>query len=184
MISKRALMMGLSGLICLPAARSARADNGGLPPISMARHEQAMRLAIIQAKKNPYYPFGAVITQAATGEVVAQGVNDSRSNPTLHGEIACLNDYVQKHGNRDWGDKVLYTTCEPCPMCITALIWAGIGGVVFATSNFGGLAKSGIDVIKISAKDVIDATPFHKPMLLGGVLAAETDRMFIERRRN
>jgi tRNA(Arg) A34 adenosine deaminase TadA len=182
MISKRALLVGLGGLVCLPGAKPAHA---AVPPISMARHEQAMRLAIEQAKKNPYYPFGAVIVRADTGAVMAEGVNNSRANPLLHGETACMNDYVQKHGNQGWGDMVLYTTCEPCPMCITAMIWAQIGGVVFATGNFDGLAKAGIGAIKISAKDVIDATPFGiKPMLLGGVLAAETDRMFLDRKKS
>jgi len=181
MISKRALLMGVGGLVCLPGAKPARA---ALPPISTARHEQSMRLAIQEARKNPYYPFGAVIVRADTGELMAQGVNDSYENPLLHGETACMNDYVRKHGNKGWGDMVLYTTCEPCPMCITAMIWAKIGGVVFATGNFDGLAKAGLDAIKISAKDVIDATPFGpKPTLLGGVLAAETDRMFLERKK-
>jgi tRNA(Arg) A34 adenosine deaminase TadA len=155
-----------------------------LPPIAMERHERAMRLAIEQGRKNPYYPYGAVIVKAATGEPVAAGVNDARSNPTLHGEIVCMNDYVKKHGNRDWEEMILYTTCEPCPMCMAALLWAHIGGVVFASSAFSLALRSSVgEPIKLSAKDVIDATPFHKPMLLGGVLEAETDRMFIDRKK-
>jgi tRNA(adenine34) deaminase len=180
MISKRTMLLGLGGLICIPGARPARA---ALPPIAMERHERAMRLAIEQARKNPYYPYGAVIVTVATGELVASGVNDARANPILHGEIVCMNDYVKKHGNRDWEDMILYTTCEPCPMCMTALLWARIGGVVFASSASGAPAASGLDPIKLSAKDVIDATPFHKPMLLGGVLEAETDKMFVDRKK-
>ena len=114
---------------------------------------------------------------------MAAGVNDARSNPILHGEIACMNDYVQKHGNRDWEQMLLYTTCEPCPMCMTALIWARIGGVVFASSAFGAVAAAVGEPIKLSAQNVIDATPFYRPMLLGGVLAAETDQMFVNRKR-
>jgi tRNA(adenine34) deaminase len=180
MITKRTMLMGLGGLVCVAGAWPARA---ALPPIPMERHEQAMRLAIEQGAKNPYYPYGAVITKAATGEPMAAGVNDARSNPILHGEIVCMNDYVKKHGNRDWEDMILYTTCEPCPMCMTALLWARIGGVVFASSAFGAPAKTGLDPIKLSAKDVIDATPFYKPMLLGGVLETETDPMFTNRRK-
>jgi tRNA(Arg) A34 adenosine deaminase TadA len=182
MISKRTLLAGLVGLICVPGAKPARA---ALPPVSMERHEQAMRRAIEQGKKNPFYPFGAVITEATTGAVVAEGVNDARSNPTLHGEIVCINDYVARHGNKDWGSKILYTTCEPCPMCITALIWAKIGGVVFASSALSPALVSSIgEPIRISAQDVINAETYHKPMLLGGVLAAETDAMFVNRKRN
>jgi len=181
MIFKRALLSSLGTLLCLPAVKSARAAPS---PLSREKHEQFMRLAIEQGKKNPFYPFGAVIVQPETGEVMATGTNNARTNPTLHGEIVCIDDYVRRHGNRDWDSKVLYTTAEPCPMCMTALIFAGIGGVVFATSAFDGQKKAGMDPIRISAKDVVDATPFSKPFLMGGVLSAETDRMFLERKRN
>jgi tRNA(adenine34) deaminase len=181
MITKRTMLLGLGGLICVPGARPARA---ALPPIPMERHEKAMRLAIEQGRKNAYYPYGAVMMEATTGVVVAEGVNDARSNPILHGEIACMNDYVRRSGNKDWETKVLYTTCEPCPMCMTALVWAKIGGVVFASSAFSpALVASVGEPIKISALDVVDASSFSKPMLLGGVLAAETDAMFANRKR-
>jgi tRNA(Arg) A34 adenosine deaminase TadA len=180
MISKRALLASVGPLLCLPVVEQARA---ALPPISRSRHEQFMRLAIEQGKKNPYFPFGAVIVQPETGDVLATGTNNARENPTLHGEIVCIDDYVHRHGNRDWESKVLYTTAEPCPMCMTALVFAGIGGVVFATSAFEGQRRAGMDPIRISAKDVVDATPFKKPFLLGGVLSEETDRMFLERKR-
>ena len=181
MLSKRRLLVGLGGLICTPGAAFAQS---ALPPIPTERHEQSMRLAIEQGRKNPYYPYGAVIVRATTGELMASGVNDVRTNPILHGEIACMNDYVQRHGNRDWEQMILYTTCEPCPMCITALIWAHIGGVVFASSAFGVVATAVGEPIQLSAQDVVNMTPFYKPMLLGGVLAAETDQMFVDRKRN
>ena len=127
-ISKRSL---LGGLACIAVARPARA---ALPSISMAQHERCMRLAIVEARRNPAYPFGAVIVRPDTGEVLARGVNNSRANPILHGEIACMNDYVQSHGNQGWAALALYTTGEPCSMCMSALVWARIGGVVYGTS--------------------------------------------------
>ena len=78
MISKRRLMVGAGALICVAGARPARA---ALPPISMARHEQAMRQAIEEARRNQVYPFGAVIVRADSGEVVARGVNNSPEKP-------------------------------------------------------------------------------------------------------
>jgi len=179
MISRRRLIVGAGALICVAGARPARA---ALPPISMARHEQAMRQAIEEARRNPVYPFGAVIVRADNGEVLARGVNNSRESPILHGEIACMNDYVRLNGNKGWGQAVLYTTGEPCSMCMSALMWAGIGGVVFA-SSIDGIKRAGIEQIEITARAVADATPFWKGLLLGGVLAAETDRMFMERQR-
>jgi tRNA(adenine34) deaminase len=180
--NRRHLLAGaFAGLICLPGAKPAKA---ALPPISPEKHERYMRLAIEQGKKNPYFPFGAVIVRPATDEVVATGINDARANPTLHGEIVCLNDYIAHNGNKGFEELVLYTTCEPCPMCMTALLFARIGGVVFATFNAEGLKKAGFDSIKISARQLVDATPFSQLQLLqGGVLAAETDRMFLERKR-
>ena len=176
MISKRAF---LGSLICVAVVRPADAR---MPGISSEQHEKFMRLAIAEAHRNPIYPFGAVIVQPETGEVMAQGVNRSQENPTFHGEIDCMDDYVRRHGNRGWEPLALYTTGEPCSMCMSALVWAGIGGVVYA-SSIDGIRRSGIDQINIRAQTVIDASPFYKGTLLGGVLQAETDRMFMERRK-
>jgi tRNA(adenine34) deaminase len=101
--------------------------------IEREAHERAMRLAIAVARRNPRFPFGAVMVRAADGSLLAEGVNDSRLSPVLHGEIACINAYVAALGNVGWEDTVLYTTAEPCPMCMSALIWAKIGGVVYAS---------------------------------------------------
>lgn len=181
MISKRNFLGSTGALICVAATRGASAQQ--MPALSMAQHERFMRLAIEEARKNPYYPFGAVIVRPDTGEVMARGVNDSRANPILHGEIACMNDYVKRHGNRRWGPLLLYTTGEPCSMCMSALVWAGIGGVVFA-SSIDGIRRAGIEQINITARTVIEQSPFYNGALLGGVLASETDRMFMERKRN
>jgi tRNA(adenine34) deaminase len=138
--------------------------------------------AIAEARRNPAYPFGAVIVNAATGAIAARGVNNMRANPTLHGEIVAMNDYVASHGNQDWPAHILYTTGEPCPMCMSALVWARIGGVVFA-SSIDDIRRAGIDQIDIAAKSVVDASPFYHGMLLGGVLRAETDQLFMQRNR-
>jgi tRNA(adenine34) deaminase len=146
-------------------------------------HEQFMRMAITQARRNPRYPFGAVIARAADALLMASGVNDTKRSPILHGEIAAMNDYVRAHGNQDWGSMILYTTAEPCPMCISALIWARIGGVVFGTL-IAELLHAGFNQIEITAASVIRSAPFYHGALLGGVLAAETDQMFTERPRD
>ena len=153
-----------------------------LDAIPLAEHERFMRLAIAQGRRNPVFPFGAVIVRAADLAVMAEGVNDSGSHPILHGEIAAMNDYVRRHGNQGWGGTVLYTTAEPCPMCKGAIIWAGIGGVVYGTS-IATLKQVGFDQIDIPSQAVAAAAPFWNGGLLGGVLAAETDRLFAERER-
>ena len=141
-----------------------------------------MRLAIEAARANPVFPFGAVIVRAADRTVMASGVNTGDVNPTLHGEIVAINDYVARHGHRGWQDMILYTTGEPCPMCMAALARARIGGVVYGTS-IEKLRGFGIDQILIPATAVIAAAPFYQGELVGPVLAAETDALFANRQR-
>jgi tRNA(adenine34) deaminase len=154
-----------------------------LSAIPVSVHEQAMRLAIAEAHGNPVFPFGAVILRAADRQVMATGFNKGASNPTFHGEIVAINDYVARHGNRGWGQAILYTTGEPCPMCMSAIVWAAIGGVVWGTS-IEQLRQFGINQISIPATTVIGASPFYHGGILGGVLQAETDALFRNRKRS
>lgn len=158
-----------------PPARAA----GRLDAIPAAAREKAMRRAIAVARRNPSHPYGAVITRIADGHEMAEGVNTTSHSPVLHGEIAAINDYIHRHGNRDWPEMVLYTTAEPCTMCMSALIWAGIGGVIFATS-LDGLARAyGSRGIDISAASLAAAAPFWQGEVVGGLLANETDPLFM-----
>jgi tRNA(adenine34) deaminase len=159
------------------------AQSPSLSTIPLQTHEQAMRLAIAAARRNPSFPFGAVIVQAADRQIMAAGVNNGSTNPTLHGEIVAINDYVSRHGNKGWEEVILYTTGEPCPMCMSALAWARIGGVVYGTS-IETLRQVGIDQILLPATAVISAAPFYRGKILGGVLASETDALFTNRERS
>lgn len=171
-------------LLCITTIQSiafSQEDNE-LKKITQIKHEEYMRIAIDEAQKNESYPFGAVIVNIETGMIVAKGVNQSSKNPTLHGEIVCMNNYVEKHGNNNWGKLVLYTTGEPCSMCMSALIWAGIRGVVYA-SSINGIKASGIEQISISARQVKKSSKFVDVFLLGGILQNETDLMFLNRKK-
>ena len=66
-------------------------------------------------------PFGAVIVDSTTGDVVARGHNRSKENPTFHGEIDAINRCAAEHPGIDWSKLVTYTTAEPCPMCQSAM---------------------------------------------------------------
>jgi tRNA(Arg) A34 adenosine deaminase TadA len=185
MISRRLILTGLLGLVAeLPGGAWAFAGGreDAFANIPMQRHERSMRQAIAAARLNPRAPFGAVIARVSDGEVLAEGVNSSERNPILHGEIAAMNNYVRRHGNRDWQTTILYTTAEPCPMCMSAIVWAGIGGVVFGTS-IEGLKRVGFDQIDIASAAVAGASPFWHGQVRGGVLASETDKLFMERLR-
>jgi tRNA(Arg) A34 adenosine deaminase TadA len=114
---------------------------------------------------------------------MAAGVNKSAANPTLHGEIVAINDYVAHHGNRSWDEAILYTTGEPCPMCMSAMVWAGMGGVVWGTS-IEQLRQFGINQIMIPATTVIGGSAFYHGEILGHVLQTETDALFQNRKRS
>jgi tRNA(Arg) A34 adenosine deaminase TadA len=71
-------------------------------------------------------PFGAVIVK--DGEIIATGVNSvTRLNdPTAHAEVSAIRAACQKLNNFQLTDCVVYSSCEPCPMCLSALYWAGV----------------------------------------------------------
>ena len=96
MWSRRAFGSSVAAIVCgcsVPAAwAEASVRPIDLSEIPTSAHEQAMRLAIAEARGNPAFPFGAVILRAADRHVMATGVNKSAANPTLHGEIVAIND--------------------------------------------------------------------------------------------
>ncbi|WP_272123681.1 nucleoside deaminase [Streptomyces sp. HD] len=144
-----------------------------------AGHERFMWLAIEQARNNPEWPFGAVIVDSRTGEVLAGGVNSGADSPVLHGEIVAMNDYVRRHGNQGWTRTTLYTTGEPCPMCMSAMAWADLRRVVWA-SSIEEIRRTGIGQIALPAQEVAARARsfYHPELMLGGVLADHTRRLF------
>ncbi len=144
---------------------------------SAVNHEAHMRAAIKMGRQNPNAPFGSVLVDRRTGEIVASGVNQSLTNPTLHGEIAAINDYARQGGS-EWQELTLYTTAEPCCMCQGAILWAGIGEVVYGTS-ISQLKGFGWKQIDISATEVA-ARSWRTLPILGGVCAADCDQLFVD----
>ena len=142
-----------------------------------------MRLAIVMAQRVPRYPFGAVIVRRATGKVLAQGFNRSSRNPTVHGEIDVINRCAAAHAPVDWTALDLYTTAEPCPMCQSAIEWAGIATVYFGTS-IPFLQQHGWRQIDIRAEEVARRTPFRETTVIGGILERECNALFTAAHRS
>ncbi|MER5939525.1 nucleoside deaminase [Streptomyces sp. NPDC001928] len=163
----------------LAAEASAATD-----PRTGASHERFMWLAIEQARRNPEWPFGAVIVDTRTGEVLGSGVNTGDDSPLLHGEVVAMNDYVRRQGNQGWADTTLYTTGEPCSMCMSAMAWANLRRVVWA-SSIDDIRRTGVIQIDLTARQVAaSARSFYTPaLLLGGVLADHTNHLFREAQR-
>ena len=97
-----------------------------------------MRLAIelsVENVANGGGPFGAVI--ARDGEVVATGVNrvTADHDPTAHAEVSAIRKAAAKLGTFDLHDCEIYTSCEPCPMCLGAIYWARLKKMYFANTK-------------------------------------------------
>lgn len=140
-------------------------------------HEKYMQLAIAVARRNPAAPFGAILVHFRTGEVVAEGLNRWKENPTWHGEIDAINRCAEREVQVAWSDLCLYTTAEPCCMCQGAVCWAGIPEVVYGTS-IRTLQQIGWKQIDIQAAEVAGRTPFAPCKLTGGVLESQCDALF------
>ena len=80
-------------------------------------------------------PFGAVIVH--NGEVIATGTNRVTANndPTAHAEVSAIREACAKVGHFKLEGCVCYTSCEPCPMCLSALYWAGVSRIVYGNTK-------------------------------------------------
>ena len=81
-------------------------------------------------------PFGAVITDKS-GNVISNGNNKVLKNndPTAHAEIVAIREACKKLKTYDLSEYILYTSCEPCPMCLSAIIWANIKKVYYGCTK-------------------------------------------------
>ena len=144
----------------------------------MIDDERHMRWAIELAGNTPARPFAAVVVDRRTGEVMAEGWNRAEENPLLHGEMVALTALAARRPRPDGRHLVLYATAEPCPMCMGAVLWADVGRVVFGTS-IRLLLDTGWRQIDIPAAVVTGRAVGLGCEVVGGVLAAETDELFL-----
>jgi tRNA(adenine34) deaminase len=163
-------------MILLITSLSSFADNSNNPQTKKS-DEYYMQVAIELAKHNPKAPFAALIVDNKTGKILATGLNANKVNPTFHGEMVAINNCAKKHPDVDWSNVTLYTTAEPCSMCQSAVVWAKIPRVVFATS-FEYLISHGWNQINIHASEVNKRSPFYKGTITGGVHADRTNIFF------
>jgi len=94
---------------------------------------QCIELALDNAKQGQA-PFAALVVQ--DGHLVGTGVNDVKATQDLvgHAEIRALQAAAKRMGTRRLAGCVLYTSCEPCPMCLGAIYWSGITQVYYGLS--------------------------------------------------
>lgn len=80
-------------------------------------------------------PFGAIIVK--NGVIIAKAHNQviAQNDPTAHAEILCIRNACQKLGSYDLTGCILYSSCEPCPMCLNAAKWANIKTIYYAATR-------------------------------------------------
>lgn len=100
--------------------------------------EELMRKAIelsIKSVRNGGGPFGAII--ARKGEIIAEGSNGVTiyNDPTAHAEVTAIRKACEKLGTFDLTGCEIYTSCEPCPMCLGAIYWAHLDKIYYANDR-------------------------------------------------
>ena len=125
--SRRGIIIALACAAVLPADHLVAATDAS------ADDERFMRAALDEARQGDA-PFGAVIVR--DGQILVRAHNLRRTNddPTAHGEMMAIRRGLVDHGSMALQGSTLYTTGEPCAMCMGAILWCRFGRLVFAPS--------------------------------------------------
>ena len=96
---------------------------------------EAIRLSRLNVEQGTGGPFGAVIVR--NGEIVARGANrvTTDNDPTAHAEIVAIREAGKRLDTYDLSRCVVYSSCEPCPMCLAAIYWARLDRVYYACTR-------------------------------------------------
>jgi tRNA(Arg) A34 adenosine deaminase TadA len=96
---------------------------------------EAIRLSIQMMRRGKGGPFGAVVVRG--GRIVGRGCNEvtSANDPTAHAEVVAIRDACRRLKTFQLQDCELYTSCEPCPMCLSAIYWARLKKVYYANTR-------------------------------------------------
>ena len=170
----------------------------GIPPSTRAHWMRAANNALVASGSScPFAAFGTAIvnhTSSGDGELICIGVNTiaDDGNPTLHGEIAAINNCTSvlrdpngpyklspEETSEAWKQLSLYTTAEACPMCASSIRWAGFKEYVYATSSET-LIEAGWPQMSINSREFFERNGMVEPStaILTDVLRSERDGLF------
>jgi guanine deaminase len=96
---------------------------------------EAIRISLAKMRGNHGGPFGAVVVRR--GRIVGRGWNQvtSTNDPTAHAEVSAIRDACRRLKTFQLDDCELYTSCEPCPMCLAAIYWARLRCVYYGNTR-------------------------------------------------
>lgn len=106
--------------------------------------DRAIELARAGMHRGEGGPFGAVVVRG--GKIIGEGWNKvlASNDPTAHGEVMAIRDACRKISDHSLAGCEIYTTGQPCPMCLGAILWARIGAIYYGFS-IGDAAGIGFD---------------------------------------
>ncbi|MFT6749629.1 MAG: tRNA(adenine34) deaminase [Flavobacterium sp.] len=135
-------------------------------------HEFWMKKAIVAAQESKT-PYGAIIVNSK-GEFIEAFNTVKTDGPIAHAEINVIQKLKKMQAEKK-EELILYSTVEPCPMCMSAIIWAGIGTIIYG-ADIPFAAKYG-NQINIRANEIINNS-WRNTILIQGVLAKECEILF------
>ena len=176
-LRRRIVALGLL-LLMLAAAGCASAKTDVQTKFDIRADNEYMQVAIDEAldgiSRQHGGPFGCVIVK--DGRIVGRGHNRVLKNndPTCHGEVSAIRDAGQKLGTFDLSGCELYTTGEPCPMCLCACLWANIDRVYYGCTiednELIGFRDEDFDELALRrTRGLLGLSRLHRP---GGLPAA------------
>ena len=146
----------------------------------MTEHD-LMRLAIAKAREGiaaGQTPFGSAVARDGRAVAVAHNTVWRDTDPTAHAEVNALREAARALGTIDLSGCVLFTTCEPCPMCLSAIHWAKVTRVVFGAS-IADAAAAGFTELTVPAAELVRLG--HSPLAVeSGLCPAECRALFVE----
>jgi guanine deaminase len=106
--------------------------------------QEAVKMAEKGVKSGKGGPFGAVIVKE--GKIISRGCNQviSKDDPTCHAEVDAIRKACKKLKDFELTDCIIYSSCEPCPMCLGAIYWSHPKALYYAADKFRA-ARSGFD---------------------------------------
>jgi guanine deaminase len=133
-----------SGAICLHARIRMTAPGGVAATMQNPFMVRAIELSIENVQSGRGGPFAAVVVK--DGKVIAEGSNcvTSTNDPTAHAEVMAIREACRKLGFFELTGCEIYTSCEPCPMCMGAIYWARPDRIYFGNTA-ADAAKAGFD---------------------------------------
>jgi tRNA(Arg) A34 adenosine deaminase TadA len=140
----------------------------------------AIELAAQHMRAKDGGPFGALITRGS--EVIGRGWNKvvSSNDPTAHAEMTAIRAAAAALGSFQLRGCVLYTSCEPCPMCLGAAYWARLDRLVFAADRHDA-AEAGFEDAQIYSE--LARPPFSRKLATRQALRVKAVEVFAEWRR-